>query len=241
MVARGGAVCNNKRMPTQASDEKTPAEATRVDLPLIWRAASLSTGDAGAGRAITAEVARAHPRPETSRESTLVASYLGALQRWRDAGSAAASPEPLVLSEQATTIAARLRSKMEPRAFDVFVLLDVLGVERAVLGNAIAGSSAVDTSVALTESAEAIDELRTIYEIDPEPMLSEARDVITSLSARRKKLAFLQFIAFVLMAAFLVYVKVDLKHAADFEAANRVPSMVEQFSNPLPAEASEPQ
>jgi len=243
VVARAGAVCNNDVMSPHAPIDEPTAEPTagtaRVDLPLLWRAAALTTGDAGAGRAIVAEVARSHPKPEAVRESSLVASYVRALENWRRTGEYSTSPEPLALDESAATTAARIRSAMTPRTLDIFILRDVLRIEQSVLANALRGRSDVDENTIMELSAGAIDELRTVLSIDAEPMLDEARAAIARSAKHKRRLAMVQFVVFALIAGFLVYVKIDLKRAADVEHANRVPSLVEQFSNPLPDESSE--
>lgn len=234
MVARRAAVCNNWRMTTATTQPVTPEAGSRVDLALLWRAGALITGDANAGRVIAARVARANPRPETARESTLVASFLDAVGEWRDVTGKGCSPEPLALNEDAATLLATVRTSAGGREFERFVLRDVLRVSPRVLANALPDDDSPPVADAETAAT-----LRAIDAFDAEPYLDAARKEIERAAARRRKLAFVQFGAFLVVVGLLVYVKIDLKKAADEEKANRVPSMVELFSNPAPDEGDD--
>ena len=214
MFARAGWVCNNMAM-------NAPNDS-RVTLDLLARASALSTGDARASRWVMARVASAHPRPERERESTLVSRYIESLDAWRERDrTRPETPEPIAGISDAV---GSLSGTHEPRALDLAILQHALGVDLAVIHNAMAASDEETPVAGLT--GDKIDRLReAAMAVDTAPLLEGAAREIERASARRRRFAYAQAIAFLFVVGLLVYVKIDLKKAADEERANAVPSL----------------
>jgi len=246
----GRSVCNNLGMPSTDIHG-----ASRVDLPLLWRASALLCVDLDAADRVTAEVAKANPRIESVRESTLVGSLIEAMsvvQERQGDGSGGGSFASLPLDENSASALGRAHAAMAPRSLALWVLGDVLHIDPAVLMNACGFESVgleleLENARGQVRAATDLDpeafsgRLRdSILAFDPEPRLTRAREALAKSRSRRRAIGFVQFAIFAVIAGLLIYVKTDLKRAADKEhRQNAVPSLVEQFSNPLPEETSE--